>query len=323
MGSILNNYEYFLAIVSHGNITRAAESLYIAQPSLTQYLKKLEKDIGAMLINRDTTPLSLTPAGEVYYRFVLKYKNMMEEFDEEFSPLRSDIQGALKIGIPITLQPFFTKDFVLPFTNLHPAINLSMNGSTSPTLEKMTSRGMLAASIVHITEKNYDNLEYRLIRDDPVLIVCSKDHRLVRGRRGTANDPVPVDLADIRSELFYLMEPSFILRQAPEKIFRHTGIYPSRVMEMSDIATALSLCADGSEGLAFIPSSFYSIFEQTDKLAFLKLNEADILFKFVFCYRKDDQSPQTRAFVDFVDGMLKSDSFPYPSSEDDAEADKV
>lgn len=323
MGNILNKYEYFLAIVSHGSITKAAESLYIAQPSLTQYLKKLEKDIGAVLINRETSPLSLTPAGEVYYRYVLKHKRLTEEFEEEFSPMRSAIQGSLKIGIPITLQPFFTKDLVLPFAGIHPAVSLSMNGGTSPTLERMTSRGMLAASIIHITEKNYDNLEYRPIRDDLVLIVCSRDHRLVRGKKATADDPVPVSIEELRNELFYLMEPSMILRQVPEKMFRQTGIYPTRVMEMTDVATALSLCADGSEGLAFMPMSFCSIFDKTDRLAFMKLKEGDIMFRFVFCYRKGEQSPQTKAFVDFVDGVLSNDPFPYPSPEGDADTGKV
>ena len=58
-----HNFDYFLTIVETGNITRAAEKHYISQPSMTQYLNKLEKRLGIKLFDRSSTPLSLTKAG--------------------------------------------------------------------------------------------------------------------------------------------------------------------------------------------------------------------------------------------------------------------
>jgi len=304
MQTLFNNYTYFLAIVDTGNITKAAESLYIAQPSLTQYLKQLEKTVGARLINRDTTPLSLTDAGEVYYRYALEYARLVGDFEKELSPFCTDIQGVLKLGLPITLQPFFTKDLILPFTKLHPSVRVSMNGSTSPTLERMTANGAISASIIHVRKENYANLTYRLIKNDPVVIVCNPTHPLVRGRESSIDRPIPVSLSEIRDELFYLMEPSFILRQAPDEVFRRAGIVPKHVIQMSNIDTTIALCAEGGEGLAFITNSFYYMFKGTEKLAFLTLKEEPLLFRFVLCTRKDDASPQTKAFADYVETRI-------------------
>ena len=61
---VLHNYEYFVAIVEAGSLTKAAEHLYVSQPSLSQYLKRLEASLGVELFDRSTSPLRLTYTGE-------------------------------------------------------------------------------------------------------------------------------------------------------------------------------------------------------------------------------------------------------------------
>ena len=73
----LNNFEYFLKIVETRSITKAAEGLYISQPSLSKYLKRLENSIGAQLFLRDSYPLKLSQIGEEYlawFEYVLSRK---------------------------------------------------------------------------------------------------------------------------------------------------------------------------------------------------------------------------------------------------------
>ena len=56
---VLHNYEYFVAIVDEGSLTKAAEHLYVSQPSLSQYLKRLEANLGVELFDRSASPLRL------------------------------------------------------------------------------------------------------------------------------------------------------------------------------------------------------------------------------------------------------------------------
>ena len=74
------NYEYFVTIVETGSLTKAAEKLYISQPSLSQYLKRLENSLGIDLFDRGTLPLRLTFAGERYYQYVLQIMKLEENF---------------------------------------------------------------------------------------------------------------------------------------------------------------------------------------------------------------------------------------------------
>ena len=59
--------DYFITIAETGNLTKAAEILYVSQPSLSQYLKRLKNSLGAELFDRNSSPLRLTYAGEKYY----------------------------------------------------------------------------------------------------------------------------------------------------------------------------------------------------------------------------------------------------------------
>ncbi len=309
MGSIFNNCEYFLKIAETGNITKAAQDLFITQPSLTQYLKKLEGDIGAKLVDRSDSPLTLTPAGLEYLKAAHEYRRLLESFEQKIQPYRERVQGRIKLGIPLTIQKLFVRDLVMPFSAEHPSIKISLNGDNSPVLEKMTSNGSITASIIHILNEKYDNLVYRDIALDKVLIVCNREHALIKGRISSPEKPIQVRLEDLSEEMFYLMEPSYILRKAPEMVFAQTGIYPYRVMEMSDINTVLEMCADSAEGIAFVPESFCYMFDKADKLAFLDLETSPITFRLVYCIRKDDLSPLTAALTDYVEDRIRSKGF--------------
>ena len=81
---VLHNYEYFVAIVDEGSLTKAAEHLYVSQPSLSQYLKRLEANLGVELFDRSASPLRLTYTGERYYQYVLQMMKLDENIRREF-----------------------------------------------------------------------------------------------------------------------------------------------------------------------------------------------------------------------------------------------
>ena len=70
----IQNLDYFLTIVETGNLTKAAEKLFVSQPSLSQYLKRLEKNLGVELFDRSILPMRLTYSGERYYQYTIQAK---------------------------------------------------------------------------------------------------------------------------------------------------------------------------------------------------------------------------------------------------------
>lgn len=74
------NNEYFLTIIEEGSLSKAAQKLYLSQPSLSQYVKRMEKRLGVELFDHNSSPLKLTYSGERYYEFLLEEQKMRKKF---------------------------------------------------------------------------------------------------------------------------------------------------------------------------------------------------------------------------------------------------
>ena len=98
---VLHNYEYFVAIVDEGSLTKAAEHLYVSQPSLSQYLKRLEANLGVELFDRSASPLRLTYTGERYYQYVLQMMKLDENIRREFQDIKNQTSGRLRLGVAL------------------------------------------------------------------------------------------------------------------------------------------------------------------------------------------------------------------------------
>lgn len=92
--------EYILTIANEGSITKAAQKLFIAQPSLSQVLKRVEAELGVSLFNRVKSRLKLTPEGEVFVSSGQEIMEIIRKLDDKFSVLSNAESGKLVVGFP-------------------------------------------------------------------------------------------------------------------------------------------------------------------------------------------------------------------------------
>ena len=92
---------YVLSVASHQNLTRAAQELYISQPSLSKYLQNLERTTGMRLFDRQGNRLRLTYAGERYVRYARQMLLMKRDMDEELGEIAREERGRIRVAIPI------------------------------------------------------------------------------------------------------------------------------------------------------------------------------------------------------------------------------
>ena len=96
----LKQLKYFISIADFGSMTRASESLNIAQPALTQQVAKLEADLRTRVFDRGTSGVKLTPAGAVLYRYA---KSILKQVDDARLAISDEDKhptGRVTIGIP-------------------------------------------------------------------------------------------------------------------------------------------------------------------------------------------------------------------------------
>ena len=115
----LKNPEYFLTIVKERSISKAADRLTLSQPYLSQYLAKLEHSLGVVLLDRSRSPLSLTPAGEVFHAYLERQGYLDRQLVSDLRDLKDKKRPVLHIGVspwrgstllPDVL-PLFAKDY--------------------------------------------------------------------------------------------------------------------------------------------------------------------------------------------------------------------
>ena len=101
---------YVVAIAKHQNITKAADSLFVTQPTLTKFLQHLERDLGQKLFRKLGNRFILTYAGERYVEKAIELLNLKKELDQEMRDIVKNNAGSLKIAFPTMRGTYMLPD---------------------------------------------------------------------------------------------------------------------------------------------------------------------------------------------------------------------
>ena len=114
---ILRHIKYFLAVAEHRSFTRAAASLYVSQPALSQQIKQLEESLKVTLFDRSGRQVKLTHAGEVYAGYAHKALQDLEEGRRALHDVQNLSRGALRIAITPTFTTYLIGPLIKAFHN--------------------------------------------------------------------------------------------------------------------------------------------------------------------------------------------------------------
>ncbi|BBH19671.1 putative HTH-type transcriptional regulator YcgK [Paenibacillus baekrokdamisoli] len=236
--------QYVIQIAKEKNFSRAAEKLHIAQPSLSQQLSKLEKEIGVLLFRRTTNSVELTHAGSVFVAKAQGILDNIEQLKQELDDLAHMRKGKLVVGsLPITGSHVLP--LVLPvFGKLYPEIEVVLVEDSSSRLEQLTASGQTDLSLLSLPLED-PSLEWVPIIDEEICLAVPPEHPLVK-----TNEPVRI--ADLASEPFIVLKKGQGFRQIAIELCSSAGFEPRIVFESSNIETVQSLVAAGM-GIAFVP----------------------------------------------------------------------
>ncbi|MGN7455717.1 LysR family transcriptional regulator [Paenibacillus pasadenensis] len=240
----LRQLHYVIQIAKELNFSRAAEKLHIAQPSLSQQLSKLEKEIGVLLVRRTTNSVELTHAGEVFVDKAQDILDRIEQLKTEMEDMAQMKRGRLVIGsLPITGSHILP--IVLPeFGQRFPDIELVLVEDTTAKLEQLAASGQTDISLLTLPLIDSTLVYEPLIREEITLAV-PPSHPL-------AGRTEPIELETLREEPFIVLKKGQGFRQIALDLCAGAGFQPRIVFESSNIETVQSLVAAGM-GVAFIP----------------------------------------------------------------------
>ncbi|MEF2964284.1 LysR family transcriptional regulator [Paenibacillus sp. M1] len=243
----LRQLQYTLQIAEERNFSRAADKLHIAQPSLSQQLSKLERELGVKLFQRNTSTVELTYAGASFIEHARKIMDAVEQLRQEMDDISQLRAGRVVIGsMPITGSHLLP--YVLPaFKEAYPDIQVALLEDTSLNLEKLTAGGGTDLSLLSLPLQE-PTLTYEPIGEEIIDLAVPPQHPLASFEAS----PGGVALEQLKDEPFIVLKKGQGFRKLTIDLCRSAGFEPNIVFESNNIETVQSLVAAGM-GITLVP----------------------------------------------------------------------
>lgn len=249
---------YVKTIAEEKSISKAAKKLYIAQPSLSQAVQKLEEQLGTPLFNRTTSGLSLTYAGERYYHMATQILKMYENFEIEISDINNLKTGRIHLGITNHLGTLTLPQTVKHFQEICPFVEIIVTEDNTDGLEKRLLTGELDFVVMHApAEPQYNKISYETLQRDPFVLVMAPGHPIAKKARITDGYPYPVlDIRLLEHEPMIRLHSGQRIRQVTDMVLKRAGIRQvNTVMTLRNHTTAQLLAAQGI-GITMVPLQY-------------------------------------------------------------------
>ena len=258
--SYLKKYEYVIAIARKGGISQAADSLHIAQPTLSKYVKKIEEEIGVELFDRSTIPLRLTEAGECFVEAGRHLIDMERQLQKQLQEIKMNKSSTIRLGISPSRAPYLMPSIINTYRKINPGAKIVIKERNTTELNKMLSRGDLDL-IISLLDEESQSFERIELFDEDLMIALPQS---LYQKEQTAFDI-------LMSNTLITVGKGLTLWQTMNEILETLGACEPEI-ECQSIESALSLVKKGI-GATIVPSyvSQYGTGEQNENIRFLRL----------------------------------------------------
>ncbi|MEM9907619.1 MAG: LysR substrate-binding domain-containing protein [Cyanobacteria bacterium P01_D01_bin.44] len=210
----LHQLKVFEATARHGSFTRAAEELFLTQPTVSIQVKQLTKAVGLPLFEQIGKRLYLTQAGQQLLSTCQEIFDGLEQFEMSVADLKGMKQGQLKLAV-ITTAKYFVPRLLGPFCQRYPGIDISLKVTNHQTIQERMANNQDDIYILSQPPGHID-LAVHPFLPNPLIVLAPHNHPLA----GEKNIPI----SKLNDEAFIMREPGSGTREAIQKLFEEHNI---------------------------------------------------------------------------------------------------
>ena len=234
-------------IARHGNMSRAAESLYVTQPALTARMRALERDVGSQLLVRTGHGMQLTAAGEAFLPYASRSLEAIEEGRTMLARLERGEAGELFLGAAPAISTYVLPHALRTFREQRPGVGLHVRTGHSEHVLELVLEGRVELGLAR--QLSHAGVEQVHLYDDELVLVVDAGHPL-------AAEP-SLSVEALADEQLILFDTSSSYHELTGALFRQAGVSPRAVMELDNIDATKKMVAQGL-GVAFLPRTAVS-----------------------------------------------------------------
>lgn len=309
--------KYVLEVYKEKSFSKAAQNLYISQPSLSARIKKIEERVGAPLFDRSTSPLKLTDAGLIYIEAAEEIDRIEQHVENSINDLNTLRSGHLSIGASNLFAAYALPALITSFKQEYPNINIQLTEGNTTQLEEMLGDNSLD---LVIDNYHYDNDLYSkelYCREFILLAVPNtfpvnerfREYQLsntdIRDKNYRNENIKAIPLKAFSNVPFIMLTPGNDTRLRGDKLCRENGFHPNIILELNQQATAY-MAASTQLGATFISDLLVSRMPSFENLVYYKL-KGEASQRDVFFYYKKHKY-KTRVLAEFISMMQKTRS---------------
>ena len=199
----IRTMQYFLAVIREGTISAAAESLHVAQPSLSRQMKDLEEELGVMLFERGNRKITLTEEGQVLRRRAEELVRLMQLTQEEIAQVKHRLTGSIRIGAGESQAFRYFAETAAKVLKKHPDVQLYITSGDTQDLMDELDNGLIDFALIF---SDFDREKYRsfqLPAVDRFGVLMRRDHPLASKAEIRMEDLAEVSLMISRASQSY------------------------------------------------------------------------------------------------------------------------
>lgn len=245
----LRQLEYFIAVASEMNFSRAAQRVHVVQSALSTSVSKLEKELGVELFDRSRQRIKLTPAGELFREHAKRVIDTARLATDSMSDYRGELTGTVDLGSLITFGSLDVPKVLGEFHRRHPLVRIRLRQSQTGSMTYLSAigDGSLDLALVSSPTRFPPRIDMTLLAEEPMLFVCRPDHRLAQRDR--------VRIAELAEEDLIGFPAEFGLRRLVDDAFAEAGTSARTPYEVAlEYSVAADLVRHGL-GSVFMPQS--------------------------------------------------------------------
>lgn len=225
----LRHLRYLLAVADHGNFTRAAQDLHISQPTLSQQIQQLERNVGAQLLDRSGRSVRLTDAGHAYLAHARRALRELAAGERAVHDVTDLSRGHLRLAVTPTFIAYLVGPLIAELHGHHPGITATVQEMTQDSIENRLLADELDLGIA-FDQPHLPGISAAPLYAETLIVVA-----------GATNPCEPLTAHTIGQCPLVLLTPDFATRGSIDGYFAEHDVSPRIVMETNSIQALIEI----------------------------------------------------------------------------------
>lgn len=239
----IRDLEYFVALAEHRHFRKAADACNVSQPTLSGQIRKLEDELGVMLLERTSRKVLFTQTGLILVDQAREVLRNVQVFKEMASKQGEDMSGPIHVGLIPTLAPYLLPHIISLLHDAYPLLDLYLHEAQTSVLISQLDQGKLDCVILAQVKECSPFIELPLF-DEPMYLAVPVDDRLAKKEK--------VELSSLKGEKFLMLEDGHCLRDHALGYCFQVGIDEDKSFKATSLETLRSMISAG-RGITLFP----------------------------------------------------------------------